>query len=417
MPCPLVTAARVPADLDAVTTIAPGEVPAGDVGADAAGLERAWEAVRRLYRSGYHPAIALCVRRHGAVVLDRTIGHVRGNGPDDAGDTAPVLVTPDTPFCIFSASKAVTAMIVHLLDQRRLIHLDDAVAEYIPEFSVHTKQWITIRHVLIHRAGIPNPPPEVMNLNLLDYPDEIIRILCELPQSWRPGRQLAYHAITGGFILGELVRRVTGKDLRTVTAEELCGPLDFRWMNFGVAPQDVDRVARSYLTGPLVLPPISTVFRRALGVGLAEIVRMSRDPRFYAGIIPSGNVVATANELSRFFQLLVTGGTLDGTRIFEERTIRRAVVEQSYFEIDFTLGLPFRYGLGFMLGGKHLSPYGPDTRYAFGHIGFTNIVGWADPERTVAAALLTSGKPVIYPELIHLWDALRRIGLACSKVR
>jgi len=144
---------------------------------------------------------------------------------------------------------------------------------------------------------------------------------------------------------------------------------------------------------------------------------LSNDPRFLTGIIPSANVVATANELGLFYQLLLDGGELDGVRVFDPRTIRRATSEQSYLEFDLTLGLPFRYGMGFMLGGQWFSPYGPDTRYAFGHLGFTNIVSWADPERQVAATLMTSGKPLVYPELYHLFDVLRQIGLACDKAR
>ena len=414
---PLVTASRIPTDVEAVVSVRAGEVPAREVGAEPDGIELVWEAVKRLYRSGIHPAIALCVRRRGRVVLDRAIGHSAGNGPADPPDAAKVLATPDTPFCIFSAAKAVTAMVVHLLDQRHLIHLDDPVCEYLPEFAIHTKQWITIRDVLIHRAGIPNLPLEVIDLALLDRPDDIVQILAQLPQAWRPGRRLAYHAVTGGFILGEVVRRVTGTDIRTVLRDAICRPLGMRWMNYGVASQDVDRVARSYFTGPPLLPPLSSMFRRALGMDFHRVIELSGDPRFLTGIIPSANVVATADEFCRFFQLLLAGGRLGDVEVFEPRTIRRALVEQSYFEIDFTLGLPFRYGMGFMLGDRWFSVYGPDTPYAFGHIGFTNVFGWADPERDVAAALLTSGKPTIYPQILDLYDVLRQIGLACPRIR
>ena len=79
--------------------------------------------------------------------------------------------------------------------------------------------------------------------------------------------------------------------------------------------------------------------------------------------------------------------------------------------------MPFRYALGFMLGGQWLSLYGPDTVHAFGHLGFTNIVSWADPERQVAAALMTSGKPLLYPEIYYVWNIMRQIGLACPKER
>ena len=171
----------------------------------------------------------------------------------------------------------------------------------------------------------------------------------------------------------------------------------------------------NYPTGPPPLPPFSALFRRALGVSYQEAVTISNDPRFLTGVVPAGNVVATANEMSRFFQLLLDGGVLDGVRVFEDRTVRRATLEHSYLELDLTLGVPFRYGMGFMLGADWFSPYGPYTGKVFGHIGFTNIICWADPERRVAAALLTSGKPFLYPELYHLFELLRQIGLACPK--
>ena len=89
--------------------------------------------------------------------------------------------------------------------------------------------------------------------------------------------------------------------------------------------------------------------------------------------------------------------------------------EQSYLEFDLTLVLPLRYGMGFMLGGKTLSLYGPDTEAAFGHLGFTNIISWADPERQVTGALMTSGKPLVYPELYYLHDLMWRSARCARK--
>lgn len=415
---PFVVSSEVPDDLESVTSIRhDAEVSPRDVGVTAPAVARVWRAVERLYQTGIHPAMQLCVRRRGQVLIDRAIGHASGNGPDDPADAKRVLATVDTPFTIFSAAKAVTAMVMHLLDQRHQIHLEDPVCEYIPEFGTHKKQWITIRHILSHRAGIPNLAPELMDLDNLEDPKRVLRIMCGAEPTSRPGRQLAYHAISGGFILAEVVRRVTGKDIRTFLGEEICRPLGFRWMNYGVARRDVKRVACNYFTGPPPLPPLSTILDRALGVPFRDIVTLSNDPRFLVGVIPSGNIVATADELSRFYQLLLNGGELDGVRIFDRRTIRRATAEQSYLEIDFTLGFPFRYSMGFMLGAKTISLYGPDAQYAFGHLGFTNIVSWADPERQVAAALMTSGKPLLYPQIIYAIDIMRQIAAACPKDR
>ena len=414
----LVTRSRVPADLASVTTIN-DEAEVDPRGLDIAdgGVEQIWRAAERLYSSGIHPALQLCIRRHGEVLIDRAIGHAAGNGPHDRRSTEKVLATPATPFNIYSASKAVTAMLIHLLNQRRQIYLNDPVCEYIPEFAAHGKDAITIQHVLTHRAGIPNLPSDLMRLDMLDDEEAILRRLCEAELTWRPGRRLAYHAITGGFILGEIVKRVTGKPIRTFLREEIQHPLGLRWLNYGVAARDVGKVAVSYFTGPPLLPPLSTLLERALGLPMDQVITISNDPRFLTAVLPAGNVVANANELSRFYQLLLNGGTLDGVTVFEPRTIRRAVQEQSYLEFDLTLVLPLRYGMGFMLGGKTLSLYGPDTDAAFGHLGFTNIISWADPERQISGALMTSGKPIIYPEIYFLHDLMWTIGTVCTKTR
>lgn len=412
-----VARARVPRDLGSVTTVRwEAETAPRAVGVEPAGVDAIWSAVQRLYRSGLHPAIALCIRRHGRVLVDRSIGHAAGNGPDDLPDAPKRPLTPDSPFLTLSASKAVAAMLIHLLDQRNLIRLDDPVCEYIPEFGVYGKQWITIRHVLCHRAGIPNLPPAIMQLEHFDETAPVIRILSEARPTWRPGRELAYHAVSGGFLLGEIIRRVTGRDPRAFLDEEIRRPLGFRWLSFGVPADQTDEVVRNYFTGPPLVPPANFLFERVLGVGFREAIALSNDARFLRGVIPSANVVATANEMSRFYQLLLDGGTLDGVRVFDPRTIRRAIGEQSYLEFDFSLVLPFRYGMGFMLGAEWFSLYGPDTQHAFGHLGFTNIICWADPERDIAVGLLTSGKPFVYPELWYLFDVLRQIGRACPKV-
>ena len=192
---------------------------------------------------------------------------------------------------------------------------------------------------------------------------------------------------------------MTGSDIRTVLAEEILDPLGFRWGNYGVSPTDVELVGLSYPTGPPALPPLSTVLKRALGLPPDLVTVLSNDPRFLTGIVPSGNVVTTANELSRFFDLLRAGGELDGVRILEPRTIRRAISERAFREIDHSLVAPLRHASGFMLGARALSLFGPDTQEAFGHLGFTNVLGWADPERALSVGLITSGKPMLHPAL------------------
>ncbi len=407
---------RVPRDLQAVSARSDEVAEVEALGMTAAGVERIWSGVERLYRSGFYPAIALCVRREGQVVLDRAIGHARGNGPSDREDAARTPATPGTPFVIFSASKVMTAVVVHLLDERGLLHVGDRVCEYIPEYAAHGKQAITIEHLLSHRAGVPNLPADAFDLDRFGDREFRLKMLCAARPSSRPGKLLSYHAVSGGFIIAEIVQRVTGKDIRSVLGQEVLDPLGFRWGNYGVRARDVKRVALSYPTGPPALPPLSTVLQRALGLPPDEITVRSNDRRFLTGVVPSGNVVTTANDFSRFFELLLAGGELDGVRILEPRTIRRAISERAFREIDFTLVAPLRHASGFMLGAKMVSLFGPDTEEAFGHLGFTNVLGWADPERALSVGLMTSGKPMLHPALGDLWLLTRAIGQEAPKV-
>lgn len=397
-----------------VTSRNAAEVDPRRVGLEPADVEAMWSAVVRLYETGLHPAIGLCVRRRGLVILDRAIGHLRGNAPEDPPHATKVPIRYDSLFNFFSASKAVTAMVIHLLDEKGVLHLDDAVAEYFPEFGCNGKEEITIRQLLTHRAGIPVVPGAKVDVALLTDPQRLLGILCDAKPLSVPGRRLAYHALTGGFVLGEVVQRATGRDIRSVLREDILGPLGFATFDYGVPASRVADVAVNAFTGLPAFPPQSWALERALGLGVREVVAASNDPRFLTAIVPSGNVIGTANEASRFFQLLLEEGGLDGVRVFQTRTVRRAVREQSYLEVDSFLGLPVRYGMGFMLGGERFTPYGPHTPRAFGHLGFTNVVAWADPDRQLSVGLMTSGKPFITPGQIAWLRVARTISGICA---
>jgi CubicO group peptidase (beta-lactamase class C family) len=386
-PIPGLKRCRIPSRLEDVSSVGEDEdANASDVPAEA--IERLWERVEAMYRTGVYPGLQVCIRRHGHVVLHRTIGHARGNAPG----------------------------VIHKLDEQHVLHMEDRVCDFIPEFARHGKERITIRHLLSHRAGIPNLPPEYLDLDLLTQPERIIEVLCDAELRSRPGRLLAYHAVTGGFVLGEVVRRATGNDIRYVLEKHILEPLGMRWMRYGVRPEDLHLVAVDAMTGPSVPPPMSTMLRKALGVELEEAVEICNDPRFLTGIVPSANGVATASEAAAFYQCLLEGGELDGVRVFEPRTVAHASSEQSYWEIDLTLGFPIRYGLGFMLGSERASLFGPDNPAAFGHVGFTNTFTWADPERQIAVALLTNGKPVLSLHAVRLVQFMIEINRAFPKV-
>jgi CubicO group peptidase (beta-lactamase class C family) len=381
---------RVPADLDAVTAV--GEEDHSEI--DPTSIERIWRATRYWYQAGMHPAIQLCLRHHGRVVLNRAIGHGWGNAPTDPPDAEKVTATTETPFCVYSAAKAITATVVHMLVERGHFSLDDRVCDYLPSYTSHGKDRTTIRHVMTHSAGVPFPTGPRPDLKRMDDSEYAREKLGELKPLYRPGLMHLYHALTWGPLMREIVSAATGKNIRDILAAEILDPLGFRWTNYGVAAQDVPLVAPSHATGKPLPAPIAAAFRKAIGGTLHQIIPFTNTPQFLTGVVPSSNTVSTAYELSRFAEILRRGGELDGLRVMQPETLRAAVTECRRLRPDFATGfVPLRWGTGFMLGSNRFGPFGRNAPAAFGHLGLVNIAIWADPERGLAAGLISSGKP------------------------
>ena len=148
-------------------------------------------------------------------------------------------------------------MVIHMLAERGALSIDDRIADHVPEYARHGKGEITIAHVLAHRAGVASLPKEALDLDVLSDREHLLELICDVKPASAPGKLLAYHAVSGGFILGEIVWRTTGKSIRDVIAAEILDPLGFRWTNYGVDPADVEEVGLSYITGPPLLPPVS----------------------------------------------------------------------------------------------------------------------------------------------------------------
>lgn len=384
-------------NLAAITTIGPEDDPA-EAGLRRVDIESIWADAVDLYRTGAHPTVQLCLRRQGRVVLNRAIGHASGNGPGERDRDAQVLASPDTPFCVFSASKAWTAVIVLMLIERGVFALDTRVTDFLPEYAAHGKERTTIGHLLTHRAGIPYLPPANVDLERLNDRDFFRAALSDLKPIAPPGTRLAYHALTGGHVLSEVIQVATGRGIRETLDEEILAPLSFRWSGYGVSTSDVPAVGRCYVTGPPLPPPATARATRALSGSLQHAIDAANDPRFLTAVVPSANVVTTSFEMSRFYELLRRGGELDGVRVLKPDTIRLGLKQTAHLEADRVLAyLPVRYGLGFMLGARRLSLYGQRTEGAFGHLGLSNVIGWADPRRALSGGLITSGKPTIYP--------------------
>jgi CubicO group peptidase (beta-lactamase class C family) len=387
---------RVPADLDAVTTI--GDEDHSEI--DSAAVERIWRAARHWYQGGMHPAIQLCIRQHGRVVLNRAIGHGWGNAPTDPPDAEKIPVTTDTPFCVYSTAKGITATVVHMLVERGCFSLDDRVCEYLPTYTSHGKDRTTIRHVVTHSAGVPFPTGPRPDLKRADDHEYAQQKLGELRPIYRPGLLHMYHALTWGPLMREIIYATTGKEIRDILAAEILDPLGFRWTNFGVAKKDLPLVAPSHATGKPLPPVIAQIFRKAIGGTVHEVIPYTNSPLFLTTIIPSSNTVSTAYEMSRFAEIWCRGGELDDVRVMQPETLRGAVTECRRLRPDFAVGMmPARWGTGFVLGTNRFGPFGRNAPAAFGHLGLTNIALWADPERGLAAGLMSSGKPGRDPEV------------------
>lgn len=397
---------RVPSDLDAVTTIGPED--AG--GLDPAAIDRIWEAARHWYRAGMQPAIQLCLRHNGTVVLNRAIGHAWGNGPDDPADADRVAVSTSTPFCVYSAAKAISTTVVHMLVERGAFSLDDRVCDYLPSYTGHGKERTTIRHVMTHSAGVPfatGPRADVRRVNDSDYTRAR---LSEFKPIHRPGLVHIYHGVTWGPLVREIVSAATGRNIREILATEILDPLGFRWTNYGVAKADIPLVAPSYVTGKPLPAPIAAALRTALGGTMTQIIPFSNTPVFLTSVVPSSSTVSTADELSRFAEILRRGGELEGVRVMRPDTLAAAVRPCRRLRPDVATGLaPIRWGTGFMLGSKRFGPFGADAAAAFGHTGLTNVAIWADPARGLAAGLISSGKPGRHPEAGRFTALLNQI--------
>ena len=404
---------RVPADLDAVTDRA--EEDHSEV--DSAAVERIWAAARHWYSAGMHPAIQVCLRRNGKVILDRAIGHGWGNGPGDPVDAEQIPVSTSTPFCVYSTAKAITTTVTHMLVERGNFSLEDRVCDYLPEYTSHGKDRTTIRHVVTHSAGIPfatGPKPDLKRMDDSEYAREM---LGRMKPVYRPGLVHIYHGVTWGPLMREIIAAATGRSIRDILAEQILDPLGFRWTNYGVAAQDVPLVAPSHVTGKPLPAPIAKAFKTAVGGTPQQIIPFSNTREFLTGVVPSSNTVSNAHELSRFAEMLRRGGELDGVRVLSPETLRAATKEARRLRPDLATGLaPMRWGTGYMLGSKRFGPFGRDAEGAFGHTGLTDIAMWADPQRALSVAVVSSGKPSGHPEAKRYPALLNAINAEIARV-
>jgi len=295
----------------------------------------------------------------------------------------------ETMAVVFSATKGVTAACVHLLVERGVIDLDAPVARYWPEFAAAGKATIPVRWVLSHRAGLPVVEAELTRDAVFAWHPVTRAIAAQAPR-WEPGTRHGYHVRTYGWILGEIVRRVTGMSPGTFLARELAAPLALEF-HLGL-PQDLEpRVATLYKPLPPADPAQRELLDRFMGPGtfLGRALNGPADLAYgevwnsgtlHAAELPSSNGIGTARALARLYAALI--GPVDGVRVLSAATVEAARRVHADGD-DATLILPTRFGLGFMLPPT-LGLDCPPT--SFGHSGAGGSLAFADPARGVAFA-------------------------------
>ncbi len=402
----------VPQDLSAVTDIGP-ETPETAVGLRPGSVDALWSRVTALYATGVQPGMQLCVRHRGQVVLDRAIGNLRV--APGAADAAPLATT--SPVNLFSAGKAVTAMLMHKLAELGCLHLDDPVAAHISGFERHGKGKIRIRQLLAHRAALHRMPiglADDFDLGLLGDADTVRELILELKPQGKIGGAPAYHALTAGFVLGEIMRQSSGQAPQELLKQHIKTPLNMRWLDFGVDAAQQALIAENAATG--VMPgPLAWHMQRIVGAPFDFAVEMSNDPRFLTALIPAANVISTARDISRLYQCLLDAGQHQGQAVFDAETVRQALTpDRRRPSIDRKIGIPIRYSAGFMLGHAGLGLYGWNRHHTFGHLGLSNTLTWARSDTQTCVALLATGKPVLGPHLAQLLRLFSGLNAFCE---
>ncbi|MER6414578.1 serine hydrolase domain-containing protein [Streptomyces humidus] len=295
----------------------------------------------------------------------------------------------DTLVNVWSTSKGPTALCAHVLADRGLLDLDAPVAAYWPEFAAAGKEGVLVRHLLSHRAGLAGLREPHSLEQLYDWELTTARLAATEPW-WEPGTRSGYHALTFGFLVGEVVRRVSGLLPGAFLEREVTGPLGVDF-TIGLAEKEAGRAAE------LVHPPAAsaseqaTVFSQLTPAAIAALTNPlvgaaeAGSPRWRAAEIPAANGHGTARAVAALYGVFAGRGSYGGRRVLSAEAAERVREGQGACR-DLVLGAGFEHeteiGLGLWLSGPNGS-YGPNPR-AFGHDGFGGSCGLADPEAGVS---------------------------------
>ncbi len=293
----------------------------------------------------------------------------------------------DTLQLVFSTTKGVTAICANILAQRGELDLDAKVADYWPEFAAAGKADVPVRWLLSHRVGLPWIDGEMTLEQALDW-DQVVEALAAAEPAWEPGSQHGYHATTFGWLVGEVIRRVSGKSVGQFVRDELAGPLGLAlWIGLPeeehhrVAPLEVIELPTDPNLAALVdqfIGPETNLGRALYAPGGAFTEQQFSTfnlPEVWKAEIPAANCITDARSLARLYGACVS--EVDGVRLLDPAQVDKAIERQTDGVDHVIMGLDLQYGLGFNLPNDFLKLGG---HRSFGHYGAGGSVGFADPD-------------------------------------
>lgn len=285
----------------------------------------------------------------------------------------------DTLANIWSSTKAPTAVAIALLVDRGLVRYQDKVSSLWPEYAQAGKEHTTIAHLLSHQAGLPGFVELTTLADECDWDSCVAKLARQRP-AWEPGTATSYHAITYGWLAGEIVRRVTKKSLGRFIADEIAKPLDADI--FVGLPENLDhRVAEMIAPNhPAEIPPLSEIAMMALTNPQVD-PDVPNTRAWRAAEIPAANGQATAMGLARFYAALDMKSGCEDIKLLSAATRDQMVRPATNGRTDMFLGFTDAWGMGVALNAPGI--YGPNPR-AFGHSGWGGSFGCADPDAGVA---------------------------------
>ena len=292
----------------------------------------------------------------------------------------------DTLVNVYSTTKGMGALTVALLAEKGQLDYSARVTDYWPEFGAQGKQHVTVAQLLSHQAGVCGVSEKIAVEDLYNW-DKMVSLLAAQKPFWPPGTRAGYHAVTWGFLAGELVRRVTGKTLGTCFRDQVARPLGADFY-IGLPDSEMHRVAD--MIGPNhARTPIHTANDQREIPPLYAVALMNPDIRPFRDAsstawrkaeIAAANGQANARGIARIYGALANGGEIDGIRIIQPESIAAATVQEAFEHNDPVTGKPMRYSRGFMLNTE--DGYGPNLR-AFGHGGAGGSIGFADSDARI----------------------------------